>query len=181
VRHARTAIAFAALLAVCRASALAQATVVLPDTSQTTAMTVTISEQARIAVPAGISFNVTNIGAFTSATAATVTIDQILLASATKQLRLSVRAAASSFTPPVTGAATWTAGAVSWNAGARTAAAGAAGTLSSSAFTTVATCTASAASCSSTGLVFSLAARPAIKRSGAHTLVVTWKVESIGS
>jgi hypothetical protein len=169
------------MLAPCSARALAQSTVVLPDTSQTTSLTVAISEQARIAVPAGISFNVTNIGAPTSATGASVTIDQVVLASATKQLRLSLRAAASSFTPPVTGAATWAAGDISWNAAAWTAAAGAAGTLSNSAFATVATCSAGAASCSTTGLVFSLAARPAVKRSGAHTLIVTWKVESIGS
>ena len=181
MRHVRTAIALAATLATCSASTLAQSLVTLPDTSQTTSMMVTISEQARVAVPAGISFNVTNIAASTSATTATVAVDQILLASATKQLRVSLQAAAASFTPPASGAATWTAADVSWNAAAWTAATGTAGTLSNSVFTAVATCSAGATACSTTSLVFSLAARPAVRRSGAHTLVVVWKVESIGS
>ena len=154
---------------------------VLPDTSQTTTVSVSVSEQARVAVPAGISFNVTNIGAPTTASAATVTIDRVVLASATKQLRLSLQATTASFTPPSPGATTWTAGDVSWNAAGWTAATGAGGTLSDSAFTTVATCDPGAAACSTTGLVFSLASKAAVQRSGAHTLVVTWKVESIGS
>jgi hypothetical protein len=181
VRQVRTAIALAGVLATWSAPAIAQSTVVLPDTSQTTTVSVTVSEQARVAVPAGISFSVTNIGAATSAAAATVTIDQIVLGSATKQLRLSLQATAATFTPPTTGDATWTAADVSWNAAAWTAASGLAGTLSNSTFNTVATCDPGAAACSTNGLVFSLAAKPAVQRSGTHTLVVTWKVESIGS
>ena len=169
------------MLATCCASVLAQSTVVLPDTSQTTTVSVTVSEQARVVVPAGISFNVTNIGASTSAAAATVTIDQIVLASASKQLRLSLQATSASFTPPVPGDTTWAAADVSWNAAAWTAAAGLGGTLSNSTFNTVATCDPGAAACSTTGLVFSLAAKPAVQRSGTHSLIVTWKVESIGS
>ena len=159
----------------------AQATVVLPDTSQTTTVSVSVSEQARMAVPAGISFTVTNVGASTAAAAATVTIDQIVLASSTKQLRLSLRADSASFSAPVGGETTWDASDVSWNAATWTAAAGLGGTLSNSSFNTVATCDAGATGCSTNALVFSLAAKPAVQRSGTHTLIVTWKVESIGS
>jgi hypothetical protein len=45
----------------------------------------------------------------------------------------------------------------------------------------VATCTVDTASCSTTGLVFTLAANTAVQRSGNHTLVITWKFESIGA
>lgn len=159
----------------------AQTTVTLPDTSQTTPMSANVSEQARVTVPSAITFNVTNIGASTAASAASVTIDQIVLATATKQLKLSLQANASSFTPPVALATTWSAADVTWNAPTWTSATGASGTLSSSAYTAVATCTADAASCSTTGLVFTLAAKSSVQRSGTHSLVVTWKFESIGS
>jgi len=163
------------------AAVRAQTTVTMPDTSQTTTVSASVSEQARITVPAGIAFNVTNVGALTAANAATLTIDQIVLSTATKQLRLSLQAAAGSFTPPVVGATTWAAGDVSWNAATWTAATGAAGTLSNSVYTAVATCAPGATACSTTALVFSLASKPAVQRSGTHTLVIMWKVESIGS
>ena len=181
VRQVRIGTALAGMLTLCSASALAQTTVVLPDTSQTTTVSVIVSEQARVAVPAGISFNVTNIGAATAAVAASVTIDQIVLATATKQLRLSLQATAASFTAPAGGGTTWAASDVSWNAAAWTAATGTGGTLSNASFSTVATCSPNATECSTTGLVFSLASKPTVQRSGTHTLVVTWKVESIGS
>ncbi len=161
------------------ASAFAQTTVTLPDTSQTTTVSANVSEQARVIVPSGITFNVTNIGVSTVASAATVTVDQIVTATATKQLKLSLQANAASFTPPVGGATTWAATDVSWNAAAWTNATGSTGTLSNSAYTTVATCQADAAACSTTGLVFTLAAKATVQRSGTHTLVVTWKFESI--
>lgn len=161
--------------------ALAQTTVTMPDTSQTTTVSASVSEQARITVPAGIAFNVTNVGAATVANAATLTVDRIVLSSATKQLRLSLQAATGSFAPPVGGAVTWAAGDVSWNAAAWTAATGTAGTLSNAVYNAVATCNAGATACSTTALTFSLAPKPSVQRSGAHTLVVTWKVESIGS
>jgi hypothetical protein len=161
--------------------ASAQTTVTLPDTSQTTTVSVNVSEQARVIVPSGITFNVTNIGASTTASAATVTIDQIVTATATKQLIVSLQANAGSFTPPVTGAATWSAGDLSWNAPSWTNASGSAGTLSSSAYNTVATCQADAAACSTTALVFTLAPKTTVQRSGTHTLIVTWKFESTGS
>lgn len=169
------------MLALHATPAQAQTMVTLPDTSQTTLLTATVSEQARIIVPASVSFNVTNIANSTVASAATVTIDRIVLATATKQFKVSIQAAAAAFTPPVVGATTWSASDVSWNAASWTRATGAAGTLSAVSFTQVATCDPGVADCSTTALVFSLGAKTTVQRSGAHTLIVTWKFESIGS
>jgi hypothetical protein len=108
-----------------------------------------------------------------------VTVQSIVLATATKQLRVSLQANAASFTPPVVGSPTWAAGDVTWNAATWTNATGASGTLSNSAYTAVATCVADASDCSTTALVFTLGAKPTVKRSGNHTLVVTWKFEGI--
>lgn len=162
-------------------AASAQTTVALPDTSQTTLLTATVSEQARIVVPASVSFSVNNIANSTASGAATVTLDRIVLSSATKQLRVSVQAAAASFTPPAVGAITWSATDVTWNAASWTRATGVSGALSNLSFTQIATCDAAAADCSTTDLVFTLGAKPTVNRAGAHTLIVTWKFESIGS
>jgi len=159
----------------------AQTSVTLTDTSQTTTLTANVSEQARVTVPAGVTFNVSNVAATTTAGAASITVSSIVLATATKQFKVSLQANAAAFSPPVAGAITWSATDVSWNAPAWTNATGALGTLSNSAFNTVATCAADAADCSTTGLVFTLGAKSTVKRAGNHTLVVTWKFESIGS
>ena len=161
--------------------AQAQSTVLLPDTSQTTTVSVSVSEQARVTVPSTVAFLVTNVGVPTAASGVAVTLDQIVLSSGSKQLRLSLRANTSSFTPPLSGEVTWSAADLSWNAAAWTSAAGSAGTLSSTTDNTIATCDAGATACSTTALVFTLAGKPTVQRSGVHTLVVTWKVESIGS
>ena len=159
--------------------ARSQTTVTLPDTSLTSTVSVNVNEQVRITVPAGVTFNVSNIGVSTVAPAVSITADQIVMASATKQLKISLQANAASFTPPVGGAVTWSAGDVTWNAAIWTNATGNAATLSHSSSNTVATCQADAASCSTTGLVFTLAPKPTVQRSGTHTLVVAWKLESI--
>jgi len=161
--------------------AFAQQSVTLTDTSQTTTLTATVSEQARVTVPAGVTFNVTNVTSSTAATAASVTVQNIVLATATKQMRVSLEANAASFTPPVVGGTTWGAADVTWNAATWTNATGASGTLSSAAYSEVATCAAGSADCSTTGLVFTLAAKGTVQNSGNHTLVVRWKFESIGS
>jgi hypothetical protein len=161
--------------------ASAQSSVSLTDTSQTTTLTATVSEQARVTVPAGVTFTVTDVASATAAGAASVTVSSIVLSTATKQLNVSLQANAASFTPPVVGATTWSASDVSWDAPSWTNATGATGTLNSAAYNTVATCAADAAACSTTDLVFTLGANPAIQRAGNHTLVVTWKFESIGS
>lgn len=169
----------AALLAA--GSAAAQTTVTLPDTSQSTTMTAEVSEQARVTVPAGITFSVDDVSSSTAASAASVTVDNIVLATASKQLKVSVQAAAAGFTPPVALATTWGASDVTWNAATWTNATGASGTLSDAAYNEVATCAADTPSCSTTGLVFTLGAKSTVKRSGNHTLSITWKFESIGT
>ena len=169
------------LVLISSTTASAQTTVPLPDTSQTTLLTATVSEQARIVVPASVSFSVTNIASGTTSSAATVTLDRIVLSSPTKQLKVSVQAGATSFTPPAAGAITWSASDVTWNAASWTRATGVSGALSAVTFTQVATCDAAAADCSTTDLVFTLGAKPTVNRAGAHTLIVTWKIESIGS
>ena len=168
-------------LALLAASASAQTVVVLPDTSQTTVLTAVVSEQARVTFPAGVTFAVNDVTSATAASAASVTISNIVLATATKQLKVSVQAEAATFTAPVGGSTTWAAGDVTWNAATWTSAAGASGTLSNSAYNTVATCAADAGSCSTSGLVFTLGAKSGIQRSGSHQLTVRWKVEAIGS
>lgn len=157
----------------------AQTTVMLPDTSQTTTLTAVVSEQARVTFPASATFTVNDVSIATASAASSVTVTNIVLATATKQLKMSLQAETASFTPPVGGAATWSAGDVTWNAASWTNAAGATGTLSASSYNTVATCTADVAACSTSGLVFTLAANTNVKRSGNHTIVVRWKVESI--
>jgi len=172
-------LALAGILAIGIGSA--QNTVTLPDESESTTMTANVSEQANVTVPGSATFNVTDISSSTVAGAVSVTIDNVVLASATKQLKVSLQADAASFTPPIALATTWVAGDVSWGAGSWTSATGASGTLSSSEFTEVATCAADTAGCSTTGLTFTLAPNTSVKRSGNHTLVVGWKFESIGA
>ena len=169
-------------LTVCAAGvASAQVTVSLPDTSQNTLMTAIVAEQARVVVPATITFNVANVGNATAAAPASVTVDNIVLASATKQLRVSIRASAANFTPPVALATTWAASDVTWNGATWSNASGTAGTMDSAITREVATCTAGTSSCATTGLVFTLAAKPTVTVSGSHTLSVVWRFESIGS
>jgi len=163
----------------CAGAAQAQTLITVPDTSQTTTLTATVADQARVTVPAGVSFTVNDIASSTASGATSISVSNIVLASATKQLRISLQANAAAFTPPVVASPTWSATDVSWNAAAWTNATGAAGTLSSAAYTVVATCTADATSCSTGGLTFTLAANGAVTRSGNHTLVVRWKFESI--
>jgi len=166
------------------ATAEAQTAVTLPDATQATTFTAAVSDQATVTVPAGVTFAVTNVSASTAASKATIAISYIVLASATAQFRVSVKANAASFTPPVGGATTWSASDVSWSTpnsgpdswvnGTRTN-----GTLSDTAFNAVGTCNADASSCSTTGFTLSLAAKSSVKRSGNHTLIVTWKFESL--
>jgi hypothetical protein len=166
-------------LALLYAAAAPAAVVTLPDNSQTTTLTAEVSEQAAVTVPVGVSFNVVDIASSTAAGAASVDVDNIVLASATKQLKVSLQANAASFSPPVALATTWSAGDVTWNAASWTNATGASGTLSESSFNEIATCAADSAACNTSGLVFTLGSKDTVKRSGDHTLVVTWKFESI--
>lgn len=172
-------VGFAALTA---AAASAQTTVALPNQTQTTTMTANVSEQARVTVPAGITFNVVNTSAITNATAA-VTVENIALATATKQLQISIAANALAFTPSVASGVTWDSSDVSWTAVAfSNAGVGTAGALAGvGTYNIVQTCAVDVAACSTLALPFSLAAKPTVKNSGNHTLVITWKFASIGT
>jgi hypothetical protein len=157
-------------------AAAAQTTVSLPDTSLTTKLVLLAT--AVVTVPAGVTFNVTNINASSAASPASVSVTAIVIV-VSGQVNISLKAGAASFTPPAAGATTWSAGDVSWNAASWTNATGAAGTLSSSAFGLVATCPVGVTSCSTTGLVFTLKPKPTVKISGHHTLTIIWKFEAI--
>ena len=172
----------AAVAALSAGVASAQTTVALPDTSQTTTLTANVSEQARVTVPAGITFNVTNTSAITTAAAASVTVDNIALATATKQLAITITPEALSFTSAGAGA-TWVSSDVTWNAATfSNAGVGSAGVLAGVATDQlVATCAVNVAACSTTTLAFSLAAKPAVVNAGNHTLVIRWKFASIGA
>lgn len=164
------------------AAAQAQTTLTLPDTSQTTTLDANVSEQVHVAVPATVTFAVNDVTSSTAASPATVSATSIVLATATKQLQISIEANAASFTPPVTGATTWGAGDVTWNAATWAGSATpAAGTLSDTVFNAVATCDADVSTCGTTGLVFTLGAKPTVTRAGTHALVITWKFASIGA
>ncbi|MHB9023649.1 MAG: hypothetical protein ACYC7E_05660 [Armatimonadota bacterium] len=168
------------LLAVLAGPVLAAA-ITLPDSGQTTTLTATVSEQAQVTVPAGVAFAVTDVTQSTDSDAQSVSVSSIVLETATKQLKISLKANAVDFTPPVALATTWAAADVSWNDGTWTNATGNSNTLSEGSFIEVATAAADAASASVADLVFTLAAKSTVKRSGDHTLVVTWKFESIGT
>jgi hypothetical protein len=174
----KLSMAAGAALLLMGSNAMAQ-TVVLPDSNQTTTLTATVSEQAQVSVPAGVTFSVSNVGASTAASDASVSASSIVLATATKKLKVSIQANAAAFTPPVGGAVTWSASDVSWNAASWTNATGASGSLSNASYNEVATCDADASGCSTSALTFTLAAKNTVKRAGNHVLTVTWKFESI--
>jgi hypothetical protein len=175
-----------ALTVVTAGLASAQTGVTLPDSSQQTLITATVSEQAQVTVPADVFFTVPNITVDTPATAVSlVTVSSIVLATDTKQLKISLKANTAAFIPPVASTITWSAADVSWNAATftGTGASSATGLLNND-FTTyvpVVTCGADAAVCSTSDLMFTLKAKNTVQRSGNHTLVMTWKFESIGT
>ncbi|HZF07412.1 MAG TPA: hypothetical protein VFE33_01345 [Thermoanaerobaculia bacterium] len=159
-------------------AANAATTLTLPDSSQTTSLSATVSEQARVTVPATVSFTVSNVGSSTASASQSVTVDNIVLADG-KKLKISLEADAADFTAPTGGTVTWAATDVSWNAatwgGTGT---GNATSLSDSAFGEVARSAANDATLSSTDLVFTLAAKSTVDRAGSHTLGAHWKFES---
>jgi len=154
----------------------------LPDQSQTTTIVVTVGEQCKISVPGTVTFTVNDISAATAASAASIAIDHIVLATATKQLRLSIKANAAAFTPSG-GGTSWAASDVSWGVATWTTGTGASGNLNNDAatYSTVATSTTNPLTCSTSNLVFTLAPKATFTLSGTHSLVTTWKVESIGT
>jgi hypothetical protein len=156
-------------------------TVALPSSAITTMMTAAVTEQANISIPSTVGLDVTNVDAQSARPNLTINVSSIVLATATKQLRISVQAAAASFTAPSGAPTTWTASDVGWVTQNWTNAANTDGMLSDAAFNTVATCNAAATSCSTSKLKFTLAPNANIRRSGNYTIGIIWKFESIGT
>ena len=161
-------------------AARAATTIPVPDTSQTTTFSASVDEQCSITVPNDVIFVVTDVATQTTTSGVTLSVSDIVLATATKQLKISIQANAASFTPPVALATTWAAGDITWEDSTWTNATGAAGTMSNTAYHELATADADVATCAGTDIVFHLAAKSTVKRSGDHTLDCTWKIESIG-
>ena len=154
--------------------------VTLPDTSQTTTLNAEVGEQADVTVPAAISFTVSDVSSSTASSSQSVSATTIVLDDG-KALKISLQANAADFTPPTGGTNTWAAADVTWDAPTWTGGTGSAGTLSSSAYNTVAQTDASPVSdfLSTSSLKLTLAAKSTVDRAGLHTLVTTWKFESI--
>jgi hypothetical protein len=168
-----------ALTVITAALASAQTVLPLPNETGTSTLTATVSEQASFSVPSTVNFNVTNILVTTPSSPVSVTATNIVLATASKTLHIMVRGNGPVFTPSVAATPSWVVADVSWAAATFSNGTGVIGTLAQT-YVAVATCAADVASCGTTNLVFTLAANPAVTRSGAHTLVITWKFESIG-
>lgn len=172
----------AVVLGLLVSAGLASAAVVtLPDETQSTTFTATVSEQANVSVPATVTFTVTDVSSSTVASDATVSATTIVLTDG-NALKISLKGDAADFTPPTGGTNTWAVGDVSWDTGATwtgiTGGAGTAGTLAT-AYGTVATSDANVTALSTTSLTFTLAADATVDRAGDHTLAATWKFESL--
>jgi hypothetical protein len=157
----------------------AQTVLPLPNETGTSTLTATVSEQGSFSVPATVNFNVTNILVATASSPVSVTATNIVLATASKTLHIMVKGNGPVFSPSVAATPTWVVADVSWAAAAFANGTGVIGTLAQT-YVGVATCAADVASCGTTTMIFTLAANPAVTRSGAHTLIITWKFESIG-
>jgi hypothetical protein len=152
--------------------------VALPDFSQSSTLTATVSEQATVSAPATVAWTVNAIGSSSASASKSVSASSVVLADG-KKLRIEIKADAASFTAPTGGSVTWAASDVSWNAPSWTNGTGATGSLSSSDYTTVVDMTsANSTSVSTTALVFTLAAKATVDRAGDHTLAGTWKFSS---
>ena len=114
----------------------------------------------------------------TNSPTVTVNIDNIVLANATRRLRVLVRSVAANFTPPFVGDATWATSDVSWNAAIWQNGTGYAGVLNNAVFVRIAETAANVPNTLSTNLVFTLAGRVTVRRAGNHTLNMTWRVEA---
>jgi len=159
-------------------AAVVAVVVPLPDTSQTTVLTATVGQQADVSVPSSVPFSVLHVETSTDSPIQSVSASSIVMDTG-HSLRISIQANAANFTKPTGGTITWAATDVSWNAPTWTGGTGSTGTLSNTSYNTVATSATNAAALSTTALKFTLAAKPAVDRSGDHTLVCTWKFEAV--
>jgi hypothetical protein len=154
--------------------------VTLPDTSQTTTFTATVSEQANVSVPASVTFTVNNISVSTDSAGQTVSATSVVLGDG-KKLRVEIAPNATGFTAPAGGTVTWASSDISWNGPAWTGGTANAAAMSASAgtYTKVVDMTsANASEVSTNALVFTLASGATVDRAGNHTLVATWRFSS---
>jgi len=105
------------ILVLSLSAAAGAAVVTLPDETQSTTFTATVSEQADVTVPADVTFPVTDVTTTTDATG-DVSVTSIVLTDG-NALKISLKGDAEAFTPPATGGTTWDVGDVSWAAGRR--------------------------------------------------------------
>ncbi len=177
MRRALSILAPAAALVLASSVAFGVA-VVLPDETQQTTINATVSEQANVVVPATVAIAVTDVSSATASGNESVSVTAIVLLEA-QALRISLQANAADFTVPAGGTVTWEAGDVTWNAATWTNGTGSAGTLSNAAYVQVAQSDPNAPSTVTSDLVFTLGAKPTVDRAGVHSLLCTWKFESV--
>jgi hypothetical protein len=149
-----------------------------PDAgSTTTTVTATVPEQCEVSLPATCAFTVSDITqAYT--TDVSVGASYIVLNDG-NSLRLSMQAAAPSFTGPVVGHHSYAASAISWPADTWSNGTGAAGTLSDVSAVPVVLSSANAGTMGDATLPITLASDVLVDRAGNHTLTVNWIVESV--
>ena len=149
------------------------------NTSRTTTVTATVEQQATVTVPAAIAFDVTNVGADTASSSASLVTVTSLMLTPGNSLKISVSTAATTFDG--SGGTPFDASDVRWTGGSWTNAtphASGTGGLSSTA-NEVATCTANATACNTGDATFSLKAHAGVTRLGAQALTMTWHFASL--
>jgi hypothetical protein len=149
------------------------------NTSRTTSVTATVEQQATVAVPTAIAFDVTNVGADTPSSAASAVVVTDIMLTAGNSLKISVTTASTTFGG--SGGTPFDASDVRWTGGSWTnATPHASGTDGlSSAPNEVATCTADATACHTDNATFSLKAHSGVTRLGAQGLTMTWHFSSL--
>ena len=130
-------------------------------------------------IPTSVSFFVTDVSLSTTGTPnpSTASFTDAVLTSG-NALRMSIQADATNFTRPVEAGGSIPATNLSWTISGATNGQGFAGTLSATGYTKVYESNPDATS-GSVNLTWSLAAPGATVRAGAHTLIATWKLESV--
>ena len=131
--------------------------------------------EVTVRIPAVAAFNVMDVSRPTPAAPFTIQFTNVKLLGQAKNLRLGVRAMASTFTPP--NGPAMPASLVFWNTGAVQNGVGTPGTLTNTSFTTVFTSTHNPKT-ASVVVLWNLAAPGPTIRAGAHALTVNWRIES---
>ena len=161
------------LLVACTVSATV---VTLPNETQTTTFTANVSPQANFSVPAGVTFNVTNVSADTNSAAQTVSATNVVMIAGASMM-IYLKADAANFTAATGGTVTWAASDVTWNAATWTNVdTSYSGTLSSSSYNELVMTNTNISSTTTSNLVFTLGDKASVDRAGNHTLVCTWKI-----